>query len=167
VQTTGVSGATGVHNLYLVFVGKKGIANVKWFTFTSTTVSTAPTDKLATSTFDTLDYASGYGVDNDHYNGISGDNGNWAEYGPIDFGTGVTRFEAEISGLAKYAGKIQIRIDSPTGTVIGTLSVSGTGSWSKNTLQTTGVSKVTGIHSLYLVFDGAYKVEDIRSFTFA
>nr|pir endo-1,4-beta-xylanase (EC 3.2.1.8) A precursor - Clostridium stercorarium [Thermoclostridium stercorarium] len=59
------------------------------------------------------------------------ENGNTVTYSNIDFGSGATGFSATVA--TEVNTSIQIRSDSPTGTLLGTLYVSSTGSW--NTYQ--------------------------------
>jgi hypothetical protein len=95
------------------------------------------------------------------------DNGDWAQYANVNFGTGITTFTANLAVLDKYAGKfIDIRLDSPGGKLIGTLTAAGTGSWTTFKPQQTTVSGVTGIHDLYLVFRGGYGVCNLDWFKF-
>jgi arabinoxylan arabinofuranohydrolase len=173
-ESTNVSGATGLHNFYLVFVGKTGVANVKSFSFStgaSTTTpppSSTPTARPAKTTiFIATQFTADKGIVGDHYSGIGSNGGNWAEYANIDFGSGVTKFKANIAALSKYAGSIQLRLDSPTGKIVGTLKVAGTGAWNKYVQQSASVSGVVGIHNLYLVFVGGGGTGNVESFTFA
>ena len=56
---------------------------------------------------------------------------------------------------ATYAGKkIQIRLDSTTGTVIGTYTMQSTGGWGSKQAQTTSLSVASGVHDVYLVVSG-------------
>ena len=95
------------------------------------------------------------------------DNGEWVKYGPVDFGTGVTRFTARLALPATAAGKtIEIRIGGASGTVIGVLRTASTGGWSILADQTATITATTGVHDLYLVFRGS-GVAVIDSFKFA
>jgi len=87
------------------------------------------------------------------------ENGNTVTYSNIDFGSdGATGFSATIA--TEVNTSIQIRSDSATGTLLGTLYVSSTGSW--NTYQTvsTNISKITGVHDIVLVFSGPVNVDN-------
>lgn len=103
------------------------------------------------------------------YNALGyADNGDWAEYKNVDFGKGVHTFSASIAVSAQYAGQqIQLRLDGPSGALFGTLRPASTGSFSHFVMQSTSVYKVTGVHSLYLVFAGRYGVANIDWFKFA
>ncbi|NLM60421.1 MAG: carbohydrate-binding protein, partial [Clostridium sp.] len=62
-------------------------------------------------------------------------------------------FEARVAS-ATSGGKIELRIDSPNGMLIGTCPVVGTGGWQTWSTVTCDVSSVKGMHDLYLVFKG-------------
>ena len=95
------------------------------------------------------------------------DNGDWIEYKGLNFGGGVSTFQAAIAVTAAYANqKIQLRLDGPTGQLIGTLTPRATGGWFSYTLQSTSVSKVSGIHDLYFVGVGYYSIGNIEYFKF-
>jgi hypothetical protein len=97
-----------------------------------------------------IDTASGKGIG--YIN-----NGDYVVFNNIDFGSGATSFKALIA--ASGTSSIQIRSGSPTGTLLGTLSVTSTGGWDTYEEQTCSVSKVTGANDLYLVFSGAVNVD--------
>ncbi len=80
-------------------------------------------------------------------------NGDYVVYKKIDFGSGADSFQAS-AGSELTGGNIEIRLDSPTGTLIGTCAVAGTGGWKTWADATCSVSGVTGEHDLYLVFTG-------------
>ena len=80
-------------------------------------------------------------------------NGDWTRVVGVDFGTGATRFEARVAS-ATSGGNIQLRLGSPTGTLIGSCAVPGTGGWQTWTTVSCNVSGATGVRDLYLVFTG-------------
>jgi hypothetical protein len=55
---------------------------------------------------------------------------------------------------ATSGGTIELRLDSATGTLVGSCAVSGTGGWQTWTTKTCAVSGATGTHDLYLRFTG-------------
>jgi hypothetical protein len=71
----------------------------------------------------------------------------------VDFGAGAASFEARVAS-ATNGGSIEICLDSPTGTLVGTCAVSGTGDWQTWVTTSCGVNDVTGVHDVYLVFTG-------------
>lgn len=80
-------------------------------------------------------------------------NGDYAVYKNLDFDSGVTGFSARVAS-AGTGGNIEIRLDSPTGTLIGTCAAPVTGGWQTYTTQTCSVSGASGVHALYLKFTG-------------
>ena len=81
------------------------------------------------------------------------ENGDYAVYKNIDFGNGATSFKARASS-ATNGGKIEVRLDSITGPLVGTCSVAGTSDWQTFSDASCNVSGVSGKHDLYLKFTG-------------
>ncbi|MGJ8653632.1 MAG: carbohydrate-binding protein [Opitutaceae bacterium] len=81
------------------------------------------------------------------------DNGDWAAYYNVDFGSGANEFQARVASNTS-GGNIEVRLGSPTGTLVGTAIVPGTGNWQSYVTVTASVSGASGVHDLYLVFTG-------------
>ncbi len=81
------------------------------------------------------------------------ENGDYAVYSNIDFGSGAASFQARVAS-ATSGGNIEIRLDSITGTLIGTCPVAGTGAWQTWTNVKCSVSGASGKHNVYLKFTG-------------
>ncbi|MDP4182210.1 MAG: carbohydrate-binding protein, partial [Bacillota bacterium] len=81
------------------------------------------------------------------------ENGDYTVYKNIDFGKGAASFQARVSSSAS-GGNIEIRLDSITGPLVGTCSVTGTGDWQTWATATCNVSGATGVHDVYLKFTG-------------
>jgi hypothetical protein len=77
-------------------------------------------------------------------------NGDYIKVKGVDFLDGVTSFDARVSSAASNA-KIELHLDSQTGTSLGTCDVSGASSWTTKTCAVTGGS---GKHDLFLKFTG-------------
>ncbi len=77
-------------------------------------------------------------------------NGDYIKVKNVDILDGVTSFEARVSFSASNA-KIELHLDSQTGTLLGTCDVSGASSW---TTKTCPVSGGSGKHDLFLKFTG-------------
>jgi len=77
-------------------------------------------------------------------------NGDYIKVKDVDFADGVTSFDARVSSAASNA-KIELHLDSQTGTLLGTCDVSGASSW---TTKTCTVSGGSGKHDLFLKFVG-------------
>lgn len=97
--------------------------------------------------------------------------GDWAEYKYLDFGAGVSAFEAEVASLAE-GGAIDVRLDGPEGEVVGSVTVPHTGGWQLWQTVACPVKPVTGVHALYLGFTptlarGRNRLMSLRSFRFS
>ncbi|KAG8702733.1 hypothetical protein FRC09_004572 [Ceratobasidium sp. 395] len=80
-------------------------------------------------------------------------NGDYVKLRGVGFGNGAKSFSARVSS-ATSGGKIEIRLGSATGTLVGTCTVPGTGSWITYTTVTCSVSGATGTQDLFLRFTG-------------
>ena len=92
------------------------------------------------------------------------ENGDYVVYNNVDFGNGATTFKAIAASGADTATNIQIRTGSPSGTLLGTLTVQPTGGWNDYKEHTCSINSVKGVANLYLVFNGPVNLD---SFTFA
>ncbi len=81
------------------------------------------------------------------------DNGDWIKVAGVDFGTGASSFKARVSS-ATTGGTIEIRLDSETGTLIGTCAVNPTGGWDNFEDKTCSITEVTAKHDVYFKFTG-------------
>ncbi|HEX2959462.1 MAG TPA: carbohydrate-binding protein, partial [Chitinispirillaceae bacterium] len=89
------------------------------------------------------------------FNVSSIENGDYIKVKGVDFGTdAATSFKARVASNTS-GGKIELRLDSQTGTLIGALNVSGTGGWQSWVTDSCSVSGATGKHDLFLKFVGA------------
>jgi hypothetical protein len=96
-------------------------------------------------------------------------NGNWVQYNNVAFGQiPATQFTIDLGTPAQYAGQqIQVRLDSVTGTLIGTLTTTATGSFGTLVPQTASITPTTGTHTVYLVGVGSAGIGNFDYFTFA
>ncbi|WP_437283508.1 glycoside hydrolase family 43 protein [Sorangium sp. So ce375] len=81
------------------------------------------------------------------------ENGDYIKVKGVDFGTGAVSFDARVAS-ATSGGSIELRLDSATGTLVGTCMVQGTGDWQTWATTSCAVDGATGIHDLYLKFTG-------------
>ncbi|WP_151735257.1 carbohydrate-binding protein [Paenibacillus tengchongensis] len=82
------------------------------------------------------------------------ENGDYLVFNNVNLGAGASGFQARVAS-ANAGGSIEIRLDSPSGTLVGTVPVTGTGGWQTWTTKTATLSGATGTHNLYLKFTGA------------
>jgi hypothetical protein len=76
--------------------------------------------------------------------------GDYIKVKNVDFQAGVTSFDARVTAAASSA-KIELHLDSQSGTPLGTCDVSGATAW---TTKTCAVSGGSGKHDLFLKFSG-------------
>jgi Carbohydrate binding module (family 6) len=81
-------------------------------------------------------------------------NGDWLEYPGINFGSGSSQFDARVaSGAAGgVSGLVEVVLDSPSNTPVGSFAVGNTGGWSSWETIPANISEVTGTHTVYLEF---------------
>jgi hypothetical protein len=78
-------------------------------------------------------------------------NGDWAAYNNQNFGTGVSAINLRIASN-NSGGTVELRLDSTTGTLIGSKAITSTGGWQVWTTVSVAVSGASGTHTLYFVF---------------
>ncbi|MGW0480153.1 family 43 glycosylhydrolase [Nonomuraea sp. NPDC003214] len=81
------------------------------------------------------------------------ENGDHLKVKGVAFGNGASSFTARVAS-ATSGGRIELRLGSATGALVGTCAVTGTGGWQNWTSVTCPVSGATGTHDLYLRFAG-------------
>ena len=86
-------------------------------------------------------------------------NGDYIVYKSVNFGSGANTFKAYVANGLSNATTIQLRLGSPTGTLIGSLQVSGTGGWDTYKEMSTTISGASGTKDLYLCFNGPVNVD--------
>lgn len=92
-------------------------------------------------------------------------NGDWAGYQGVDFGgMPVTRFQVRVASGAPYgfSGLVEVRVDDPGGTPVGSVEVANTGGWQSWTTMSGQVAPVTGVHDVYLTFSSARPEEFVN-----
>lgn len=81
------------------------------------------------------------------------ENGDYIKVKGVDFGTGSALFEARVAS-GSSGGKIELRLGSQTGTLIGTCTVGSTGGAQNWQTKSCTVSGASGKHDLFLTFSG-------------
>jgi hypothetical protein len=158
-KSCNVSGATGVHDLYLKFTGGSGsIFNFNWWKFTRTgeTPPSGQTSAFSQIEAESYNTQSGIQTENCSEGGKNVgyiENGDYVVYNNIDFGNGAESFKARVA-CSSGGGNIEIRLDSLTGALVGTCPVVGTGGWQTWADAMCSVNGVSGKHDLYLKFTG-------------
>jgi hypothetical protein len=95
-------------------------------------------------------------------------NGSWVGYRGVNFGSALTKFNANLAVNAAYAGqKIEVFIDSLNTSPVAVLTTVSTGAWNTFKWESTGMlSTVTGTHNVYIEFVGAYGIANLMNWQF-
>ncbi|WP_205856056.1 glycoside hydrolase family 3 protein, partial [Phytoactinopolyspora endophytica] len=93
---------------------------------------------------------------------VEGDDGAWIEFADAKLGRRASTFRAQVANGGSDEGSIEIRLDSPTGPLVGTATVESTGGVYEYTTVNAELSEADGRRDVYLVFDG-----EIRLSTFS
>jgi len=80
-------------------------------------------------------------------------NGDYIKVRSVDFGNGVKRFLASVAATLSK-GKIEVRVDSKEGSLLGTLDVKETGGDNNWKTQSCKLNNLKGVHDVYFVFKG-------------
>jgi beta-glucosidase len=89
------------------------------------------------------------------------ENGDWIAFKDVDCGDGVSKFEARVSSISE-GGAIEVRLGSPTGTLVGTASVGNTGDWQTWNTVLSDVVGTSGKQDIYLVFTSALRLSTFQ-----
>ena len=81
------------------------------------------------------------------------ENGDYIAFKNIDFGAGADSFTVS-AGSETEGGTVTLRLDAPDGKKIGSCAVTGTEGWQTFRDFSCDVSGASGVHTLYLVFEG-------------
>jgi arabinoxylan arabinofuranohydrolase len=78
--------------------------------------------------------------------------GDYLKVQAVDFSAGASSIEVSVAAL--YGGKIEIRADSITGSLLSTVQVTTAGEGDKWRTLTAPVKNITGVHDLFFLFKG-------------
>ncbi len=115
-------------------------------------------DESGLETETTTDANAGYDV------GFA-DNGDWAHFRGVNFGSGVSTVNLRTAS-AGSGGTLEFHLDSVTGTLVGTATIPVTGGWQTWTTVSTPISGASGVHDLYVVFRGTTSIGNVNWFKF-
>ena len=104
---------------------------------------------------ETIAWSEGVKTKGDSKNGVYVsliNNGDYIKLRSVDFAKGAIKMEAIAASIT--GGKIEIRLDTKDGQLIGVCEIENSGSVDSWKTFTTMVEKVEGIHDLYFVFKG-------------
>jgi glucosylceramidase len=91
--------------------------------------------------------------------------GFYAVYQNVNFAAGFTNVNARVAS-AGTGGTLEFRLDSPTGTLISTVTLPVTGGWQTWQTVSGSVSNASGVHNLYIIFNGGAGVGNLNWFQF-
>lgn len=152
----------GRHTVYLSLSGKPGISavNLDWFKFVS-----LPHPAMQRIDAEQFDAMRGAAVT---YAGLAHlDTGDFLRYSSVAFGENLHYVHVNCGVRKQYAGHfIVFRIDDVNGPVIAQLKVRNTGEFTQFETQTAPVQRVSGLHDLYITFNGN-GVANIKWFQFS
>lgn len=92
--------------------------------------------------------------------------GDFTSLSGVDFGDGATRFEVRAASSTE-GGTIELHLGSETGTLAGTITITGTGGWDKWKTFSGEVTGCSGVKNLYLVYKGTGEPYRLNWFRFA
>ncbi len=126
---------------------------------TETPVTRSAFNKLEAESYDTTNSSTiiTIGTANNGSGLGSISNGDYLVFKNIDFGSGAASFKSLVASTGTT--NIELKLNSPTGTLIGTLKVASTEGWNEYQEQTCNINTVTKVNDLYLVFKGAVNID--------
>jgi arabinoxylan arabinofuranohydrolase len=150
--------------------GYKRSTAVEEFTFNAdgtiprismTTAGPKPTDSLnpyQRIEGETMAFSSGLKTQGNDQSGVyvsSIGNNDYIKLRAVDFGRDGAKSFSATAASGGSGGNIELRLGSQTGTLVGTLGITGTGGATSWRSFTTNVTNAKGVHDLFLVFKGS------------
>ncbi|WFE49977.1 glycoside hydrolase family 3 protein [Micromonospora sp. WMMD1155] len=86
--------------------------------------------------------------------------GQWISFAGSALRPGARTFTATVARAGTGVGAIQVRLGSPTGRLLGTVTVPSTGDDYRYVSTSTELARVAGTRDVYLVFDSALRLAD-------
>jgi beta-glucosidase len=84
--------------------------------------------------------------------------GNWIKFADAGLGDGPAAFTGRVAKASAGSGTIQIRLDSPTGRLLGTATVASTGDVYAYATTGAALARASGRHDVYLVFGSGMRL---------
>lgn len=155
-QYTPIVPTSGTHDVYLIALGSgPGVGDVDTIAFTRTPAKVDAERADASSGTTTASGATGAFVG-------SFDGGDSLTFRSLDFGIGRTSLAVALAVDPAYAGQtFAVRLDSASGTTIGTMTAASTGSWTRFLTQTLPITSTTGMHDVFIVATGGAGIANI------
>lgn len=133
-------------------------------------VASAPSGRDAFTAWNAWDYneMNGIRIEGDHIGYTAP--GDWIKYSGVNFWKTIANsFAMEIALPDAEAGwVIQIRADSPTGTILRSFNPTPTGGWFAFKTQVVDIQPITGVRDIYITFGGTKAdIANIRGIIFS
>jgi hypothetical protein len=93
------------------------------------------------------------------------DDGDHLAFKQMAFPAGLSALDARVASGGS-GGRIDVRIDAIDGPLIASVAVPVTGGWQSWQTVSSSASAVSGVHDVYLVFDGTTSIGNVNWFRF-
>jgi glucosylceramidase len=94
------------------------------------------------------------------------DNGDWAAYKNVDFGSGIKSVSVRVAS-AGSGGTLEFHLNGINGPLIGSATIPITGGWQTWTTVSAAISDAAGVNDLYIVFKGTTNIGNLNWFQFS
>lgn len=91
--------------------------------------------------------------------------GDYTSLKGVDFGTGAKTFEVRAAS-GSNGGTVEVRLDSPTGTLVATCTIDKTDGWQAWKTFSCNVTSFTGVKNVYFVYKGSNEPFRLNWFRF-
>ena len=157
VNNFNITSGRGSQNLYFVFKGGSGVGNFDWFSFS---VPKYHGDSILLQAENSDNYIGIIKNTTD----IGGcDNLEWVSFYDVNLSTGYNIFSTR-AAVANLNQKVQIRQDSPIGSLIDEMTLTQTGNYTTYAVNKFGLPHRNGVQNLYFVFKGGSGVGNFDYF---
>ncbi len=171
---TDIGSATGVHDVYLIFRTASGyqyVCNLDKFYFVKSTAAVEPYRFRALEAAQSSGKSGTIGLGGSPEGGKclnNIQNNTYVSFQNVDFGTaGAKAVNARIATSYDAGGTIEVRLDSTTGSLVGTLTAPVIGTWNDYATVTAELTGATGKHTVYFVFKTGAGKNYVCNFSYA
>lgn len=112
-------------------------------------------------------YSEMKGIINNQHSIGGCDNGDWINFKDVELVSTVDQVTIKYGVPQQYAGqKVEFRLDSQTGQLLGTFTTESTGGWDTWVEKTQAITPFSGKHTIYVLFKGGSGVGNFDWFYF-
>jgi lysophospholipase L1-like esterase len=131
------------------------------------TTDAPPISHDAFSAISAGDFDGSSGVSKSGGNAVDFDDGDWIKFSNVNFGGGANSVRINIAlPTSNLGGKLEFRLDSPSGPLIGSLATQTTGSFNTYSTKQARISGASGVHNLYVVGRNRSDLANVQSLQF-